>query len=272
MSESDTEQCSNCGKVIPDDSQPLYASDDVVLTEDGVEYVEDPDGPFCGVSCHDEHRSEGLYEKYEVLKDGEPQDGCFVLKPESDANARTTLRLYADLVESDNPELADDLREWMKQIQTNSESSTMSDTTQTDDSTEHPLPAVLNAVLNKDHAEVSSGGWYARVEDGEVTIGTCESPYTKDGLVGVVAQFSADAEEARLIGDPNGPDPLEGEATDVLETLREEVKLARDRAKRGTENRNMEAARASACGEADAYQGVLERINHRLYGDGEVSG
>lgn len=54
---------------------------------------------------------DGLRSKYEVLKDGEPQDGCFVLKPEEDPAAREALWTYAD--ETDNDELAEDLKDWL---------------------------------------------------------------------------------------------------------------------------------------------------------------
>lgn len=57
----------------------------------------------------------GLYEKYEVLKDGEPQDGCFVLRPESDKAARRALEGYAGF--TDDEELAQDLREWVAVIE-----------------------------------------------------------------------------------------------------------------------------------------------------------
>lgn len=53
----------------------------------------------------------GLYEKYEVLKDGEPVEDCFVLEPESDKAARLALEEYAR--RTDDEELAQDLREWV---------------------------------------------------------------------------------------------------------------------------------------------------------------
>lgn len=53
----------------------------------------------------------GLYGKYVVLKDGEPQDGCFVLKPGSDAAAREALAAYADATE--NSELETELEQWL---------------------------------------------------------------------------------------------------------------------------------------------------------------
>lgn len=51
----------------------------------------------------------GLHGKYRVTKDGDEQDGCFVLKPESDDAARAALKAYASATEND--ELANDLRE-----------------------------------------------------------------------------------------------------------------------------------------------------------------
>lgn len=56
----------------------------------------------------------GLYQKYRVEKDGEPQEGCFVLKPESDPAARAALLAFADA--TDDEELAQDLREWVASI------------------------------------------------------------------------------------------------------------------------------------------------------------
>lgn len=53
----------------------------------------------------------GLYDKYDVRKDGEPVEDCFVLEPENDHAARMALIAYADA--TDNEELADDLIEWV---------------------------------------------------------------------------------------------------------------------------------------------------------------
>ena len=61
----------------------------------------------------------GLYGKYEVRKDGTPVESCFVLEPESDPAAREALLRYAEA--TDNEELADDLREWIAEISTESE-------------------------------------------------------------------------------------------------------------------------------------------------------
>jgi hypothetical protein len=57
---------------------------------------------------------QGLYPKYEVFKNGEPVEDCFVLKPRSDTAAREALIRYAE--ETDNDELADGLREWVTAI------------------------------------------------------------------------------------------------------------------------------------------------------------
>ena len=57
----------------------------------------------------------GLYGKYRILNaaTGEPVTGdCFVLKL-TDVHARNALRAYADSVETENPSLASDLREWV---------------------------------------------------------------------------------------------------------------------------------------------------------------
>lgn len=59
--------------------------------------------------------SQGLYGKYEVRKNDEPVEDCFVLEPETDTAARHALAEYADV--TDNPELADDLREWVASIE-----------------------------------------------------------------------------------------------------------------------------------------------------------
>jgi len=62
----------------------------------------------------------GIYAKYEVTKDGEPVEGCFVLEPEDDSAAREALIRYAE--ETDNEELAEDLREWVVDLCTRGES------------------------------------------------------------------------------------------------------------------------------------------------------
>jgi len=62
---------------------------------------------------------EGLYDKYEVTQTGAPVLGCFVLEPESDPDAREAIRAYAGA--TDNDQLADDLREWMDQLEADNE-------------------------------------------------------------------------------------------------------------------------------------------------------
>lgn len=55
----------------------------------------------------------GLYPKYEVTKaDGTTDEDAvyFVLRLDTDHFARTAVGLYAALIETDNPELASDLR------------------------------------------------------------------------------------------------------------------------------------------------------------------
>lgn len=57
----------------------------------------------------------GLYEKYEVLRDGEPVEGTFVLRPETDQAAQEAILAYADA--TDDEELAYDLRFWISYYQ-----------------------------------------------------------------------------------------------------------------------------------------------------------
>ena len=68
----------------------------------------------------------GLYDKYIVLerekvdslptalKDAEV-DGCFILEPEDDKDARRAIETY--IRETDNEQLAQDLREWIAAIE-----------------------------------------------------------------------------------------------------------------------------------------------------------
>jgi hypothetical protein len=66
---------------------------------------------------HEGCEAEGLYPKYHVTRvdgadaPGGRHEGCwyFVLDPKHDAYARIMLRLYADLVMDERPELAADL-------------------------------------------------------------------------------------------------------------------------------------------------------------------
>jgi hypothetical protein len=58
-----------------------------------------------------ETESSGLYAKYEVRKDGDVVEDCFVLEPESDPAAREALWTYA--TETDDEELESDLKAWL---------------------------------------------------------------------------------------------------------------------------------------------------------------
>lgn len=63
-------------------------------------------------------RMEGLYEKFDVFKDGERVEDCFVLRPSRDGAAFDALAAYADAVEraGGNPQLVADLRGWLLEI------------------------------------------------------------------------------------------------------------------------------------------------------------
>lgn len=67
-----------------------------------------------------DRRENGLYAKYKVTKGGKPVENCFVLEPEVDSAAREALIRYAE--ETDNEELAADLREWVVTTTTRGES------------------------------------------------------------------------------------------------------------------------------------------------------
>lgn len=56
----------------------------------------------------------GLYGKYTVLKNGERQDDCFVLKPEVDPAATEALRTYAN--QTEDQELRSNIRGWLMAI------------------------------------------------------------------------------------------------------------------------------------------------------------
>ncbi len=56
----------------------------------------------------------GLHKKYEVRRDGEPVEGCFVLCPETDDVALSALVAYATY--TPNRVLADDLWGWVYRI------------------------------------------------------------------------------------------------------------------------------------------------------------
>lgn len=57
----------------------------------------------------------GLFNKYDVEKNGEPVEECFVLEPRSDSAARTVLRTYANII--DNDQLRKDIRNWIEEIE-----------------------------------------------------------------------------------------------------------------------------------------------------------
>lgn len=63
----------------------------------------------------DAESSQGLYSKYEVYKDGEFVEDCFVLEPESDPAALAALEEYAH--QTDDSELFADLIEWVHSIE-----------------------------------------------------------------------------------------------------------------------------------------------------------
>ncbi len=62
-----------------------------------------------------ENDRQGLHEKYEVTKDGEPVENCFVLEPEDDEAALEALKEYART--TDNAFLAADLGYWIADIE-----------------------------------------------------------------------------------------------------------------------------------------------------------
>jgi hypothetical protein len=62
---------------------------------------------------------DGLHAKYEVFEDGERVENCFVLEPETDSAARAALIEYAE--ETNNEDLAQDLRDWVVDICTRGE-------------------------------------------------------------------------------------------------------------------------------------------------------
>lgn len=57
---------------------------------------------------------QGLYGKYDVRKDGEPVEDCFVIEPADDPAGREALIRYAEM--TDDEELAEDIREWVTDI------------------------------------------------------------------------------------------------------------------------------------------------------------
>ena len=54
--------------------------------------------------------NDGLYRKYKVYRGDEQVKACFVLRYDRDPHALVALRAYADSIQDENPELADDLR------------------------------------------------------------------------------------------------------------------------------------------------------------------
>lgn len=87
----------------------------------------DHDSPECGEShddgvapsdagdpLHEQADDRGLYGKYEVTKNGETVEDCFVLEPADDAAAQQALLAYA--AATDNETLAADLREWVQDV------------------------------------------------------------------------------------------------------------------------------------------------------------
>lgn len=67
------------------------------------------------MSNSEQEESTGLYKKYEVRKDGEPVEDCFILKPRTDEAARRAIETYIEKTEND--EFADDLRSWLAAIE-----------------------------------------------------------------------------------------------------------------------------------------------------------
>lgn len=60
---------------------------------------------------------------------------------------------------------------------------------------EHPLPPLLDVVLNHEPVEASAGCWVVRLEDGLVEIGVGEVPHDGEHeIVDVVARFAPDRE------------------------------------------------------------------------------
>jgi len=55
-SSSEIDRCSECGE--PIEGQALYKPSDITTTEDGLEFVEDPDGPFCDTDCRRDYDGE----------------------------------------------------------------------------------------------------------------------------------------------------------------------------------------------------------------------
>lgn len=60
----------------------------------------------------------GLYQKYVVYRydNGDEVEGCFVLKPETDSHARYAIDQYAISIQNENPQLAEDLWDWLTRL------------------------------------------------------------------------------------------------------------------------------------------------------------
>lgn len=59
----------------------------------------------------------GLFAKYQIAKRGKWIYNAFVLEPETDENAWKALRVYANLIQNENPELYDDLIIWLERTE-----------------------------------------------------------------------------------------------------------------------------------------------------------
>lgn len=112
------DQCSDCGGRWFEASPDRLACDRCDH-EDASRVFNSEYNRLCEDCIAWENGEEGLYSKYEVTKDGEPVEGCFVLEPEDDSAAREALIRYAE--ETDNAELAEDLREWVVELCTRGE-------------------------------------------------------------------------------------------------------------------------------------------------------
>jgi len=64
---------------------------------------------------HPDHDDELWGDTYEVYKDGEPVEGCFVLRPKQDETARRALEMYIKY--TDDTELEESLRRWLFTIE-----------------------------------------------------------------------------------------------------------------------------------------------------------
>lgn len=118
--------CSRCGIQFPltPDDRLVTPEDEFTISLVGSPEIKDTESDDLdeseiatdgGTDIDDAGRERGLYDKYEVLKDGEPIDGeAFILRPDRDHAARMAIIAYAEA--TDNEELADDLLEWVGEI------------------------------------------------------------------------------------------------------------------------------------------------------------